>query len=83
MCGDLSALVKTTKEIHQNKLTHLCVALVNCLGDSDESPIICQFRGIMIYIRVFHSLYRVGINGKIGINRFNNSKKSCLYWGWT
>ena len=38
MCGDLSALVKSTKIIRQNRLTHLCVAMVNRLGNSDESP---------------------------------------------
>ena len=35
MCGDLSALVKGAK----NRLTHLCVAVVNSLGHSDGSPI--------------------------------------------
>ena len=34
MCGDLSVLVKSAK-----KNTYLCVAVVNYLGDSDESPI--------------------------------------------
>ena len=40
MHGDLSALVKSAKKICQNRLTHLCIAMVNCLGDSDKSPII-------------------------------------------
>ena len=40
MHGDLSALVKSAKKISQNRLTHLCVADVNRLGDSDESPTI-------------------------------------------
>ena len=38
MCGDLSAVVKSAKKIRQNRLTHLCIAMVNRLGDSDESP---------------------------------------------
>ena len=40
MRGDLSALdlVKGAKKIHQNMLTHLCIAVVNRLGDSDELP---------------------------------------------
>ena len=37
ICDDLSVL-KSAKKIHQNRLTHLCAAVVNCLGDSDESP---------------------------------------------
>ena len=34
---DLCAL-KSAKKIHQNRLTHLYVAVVNHLGDSDELP---------------------------------------------
>ena len=37
MHGDLSALVKSAKK-SADSLTHLCVAVVNRLGDSDESP---------------------------------------------
>ena len=32
-------------------------------------------------IRVFHSLYKVGRNGNIGIKGFKNTKKSYLQWG--
>ena len=39
MHGDLSALVKSAQKICQNRLTHLCIAMVNHLGDSNESPI--------------------------------------------
>ena len=39
MRGDLSALTKSAKKNHQNRLTHLCVTVVNRLGDSDELPI--------------------------------------------
>ena len=38
MHGALSAIVKSAKK-PPKRLTHLCVAVVNCLGDSDESPI--------------------------------------------
>ena len=30
--------LKVPRKIHQNRLTHLCIAVVNRLGDSDESP---------------------------------------------
>ena len=36
MCGDLSAPVKSAKKICQNRLTHLCVAMVNRLGNSSS-----------------------------------------------
>ena len=36
MHGDLSALVKSAKKILQNRLTHLCIAVVNCLGNSSS-----------------------------------------------
>ena len=36
MRGDLSAPVKSAKKIRQNRLTHLCVAMVNCLGNSSS-----------------------------------------------
>ena len=36
MHGDLSALVKSAKRIRQNRLTHLCVAVVNRLGNSSS-----------------------------------------------
>ena len=36
MHGDLSALVKSAKKIRQNRLTHLCVAVVNRLGNSSS-----------------------------------------------
>ena len=38
MHGNLSALVKSGQKIRQNRLTHLCVAVVNRLGNSNESP---------------------------------------------
>ena len=44
MHGDLSALVKSAQKIRQNRLTHLCVAMVNCLGDSNESPMMLHFK---------------------------------------
>ena len=36
MRGDLSAPVKSAKKICQNRLTHLCVAVVNHLGNSSS-----------------------------------------------
>ena len=36
MRGDFSALVKSAKEICQNRVTHLCVAVVNRLGVPPE-----------------------------------------------
>ena len=42
MCGDLFYL-KVPRKICQNRLTHLCIAMVNHLGDSDESPMNKEF----------------------------------------
>ena len=37
MCGDLSALqLKSAKIIHQNRLTYLCITVVNRLGNSSS-----------------------------------------------
>ena len=38
MHGDFYTLVKSAQKICQNRPTHLCIAMVNRLGDSDESP---------------------------------------------
>ena len=50
----------------------------------------CHNRGLLVLVkcchlnRDFHSLYKVGRNGIIGIQGFNNSKnKSYLQWGLT
>ena len=52
MRGDLSALVESAKKIRQNRLTHSCVALLNCLGNSNESPKklqnIAAYRNVLI-----------------------------------
>ena len=36
MHGDQSALVKSAQKICQNRLTQLCIAVVNCLGNSSS-----------------------------------------------
>ena len=60
---DLSALyTESAKKIHQNRLTHLCVAVVNCLGDSDKSPMMLStnlpevFRTKILFVKyqTFH-----------------------------
>ena len=40
------------KKVRQNRLTHLCVAVVNRLGDSDESPIKLIDRLIVVSVFV-------------------------------
>ena len=39
MHGDLSALVKSAQKIRQNRLTHVCVAVVNRLDNQIQKNI--------------------------------------------
>ena len=48
MHGDLSAL-KSAKKICQNRLTHLCVAMVNHLGNSSSHLWVC----VGVYVCVY------------------------------
>ena len=49
----LHFIQESTKKIHQNRLTHLCVAVVNRLGDSDESPNMPYVHLFKIYLKWF------------------------------
>ena len=40
--------LKVPRKVCQNRLTHLCIAVVNRLGDSDESPIINIFPNVCL-----------------------------------
>ena len=58
-----------SQETHQSKVYY------------PYNRLLVSWRRVILLIRVFHSLYKVGRNGTIGIKGFNNSTKTATCIG--